>query len=210
VTASYGKLPRGTYEEKPPPALDFSKPSLDIVSRNIPTNYVQGDFNAPSLNSKDYYPMMVASTILRDRVFQEVRVKRQLSYAPSASLNNAAANTGNIYVSADDANQAVKVMLDEITSLKNVPIPNEEISGMAGQYLTTYYLGQETNGAQAGELARYELIGGGWRNSFEFLNRIREVKSADVQAVAKKYMTNLRFVVIGNPTKINRSIFLPG
>lgn len=209
VTASFGKLPRGTYEAKPPPPLDFSKPTLDVIPRTIQTNYVQGVFGAPSLNSRDYYPMMVAATILRDRVFQEVRVRRQLSYAPSASLNNAAANTGNIYVSAVDANQAVSVMLDEINNLKTVPIPNQEISGMAGQYLTTYYLGQETNRAQAGELAMYELIGGGWRNSFEFLNRIREVKPADVQAVSKRYMNNIRFVVIGNPAAINRTIFLP-
>lgn len=209
VAASFGKLPRGTYEEKAPAALDFSKGTLDIMPRTIPSNYVEGDFNAPSLSSPDYYAMLVASTILRDRVFQEVRVRRQLSYAPSATLNNAAANTGNIYVSAVDANQAVSVMLEEIKDLKNTPISAEELSGMAGQYLTTYYLGQETNGAQAGELARYELIGGGWRNSFEFLNKIRDVKPADIQAVAKKYMTNLRFVVVGNSAAIDKAVFLP-
>jgi predicted Zn-dependent peptidase len=79
---------------------------------------------------------------------------------------------------------------------------------MAGQFLTNYYLRQETNAAQAGELARYELIGGGWRNSFEFLNRIRSVKPEDIQTVANKYMKNIRFVVVGNPAAINKSVFL--
>ncbi|NJM53251.1 MAG: hypothetical protein HC846_07565 [Blastocatellia bacterium] len=35
--------------------------------------------------------------------------------------------------------------------------------------------------AQAAELARYELIGGGWRNSFEFLARVKQVTPQDVQ-----------------------------
>ena len=79
-----------------------------------------------------------------------------------------ASNTANIYVTAVDANQAVSVMLDQIKLLKTREINEEIISGIAEHYLTTYYLGQETNAAQAAELAKYELIGGGWRNAFDF------------------------------------------
>ena len=208
VAATFGKLPRGDYKEQALPALDFSKSTLDVTPRTIQTNYVKGVFNAPSLNNPDYFPMRVAMTILQQLVYEEVRVKRQLSYAPDAELDLAAANSANIYVTAVDANQAVKVMLDQIGFLKTNPINERAISGMAGQFLTNYYVGQETNTAQVAELARYELIGGGWRNSFEFLNRIREVKPADIQTVANKYMKNLRFVVIGNPSAIDRSIFL--
>ena len=124
-------------------------------------------------------------------------------------MNTFASNTANIYVTAVDANQAVSVMLDQINDLKTQPIQDDRISGMAGQFLTNYYLRQETNAAQAGELARYELLGGGWRNSFEFLNKIREVKPEDVKTVANKYMKNLRFVVIGNPAAVNKAIFIP-
>jgi predicted Zn-dependent peptidase len=152
--------------------------------------------------------MRVATAMLRERVFEEVRVKRNLSYAPSADLGLLASNTANIYVTAVDANQAISVMLNEINNLKQQAVHPEEISGVTGQFLTTYYLGQETNVAQAAELARYELTGGSWRNSFEFLNKVREVKPGDVQRVAQKYMKNLRFIVLGNPTAINRQIFL--
>jgi zinc protease len=208
ITESFGKLPRGNYKETPAPALDFSKATLDVIQRTLPTNYVQGDFNAPSINNPDFYAMRVATTILRDRVFEEVRVKRNLSYAPSADMGSLSANTGSIYVSAVDANQAVGVMLNEIKKLKTQPVDDREISAVSGQFLTTYFIGQETNAAQAAELARYELIGGGWRNSFQFLDRVREVKPADIQLVANKYIKNLRFVVIGNPAAIDRSIFL--
>jgi predicted Zn-dependent peptidase len=208
VAATFGKLPRGDYKESPYPALDFSKATLDITSRQLPTNYVQGVFNAPSLNSPDYYAMRVAVTVLQSRIYQEVRTKRQLSYAPNAELGSFSSNVGNIYVTAVDANQAVKVMLDEVKNLKTQQINEETIDGISGHFLTLHFIGQETNAAQAGELAKYELIGGGWRNAFGFLDKIREVKPLEVQAAAQKYMKNIRFVVIGNPTAINREVFL--
>jgi predicted Zn-dependent peptidase len=208
VAATFGKLPRGDYKESAYPALDFSKATLDVTSRTLPTNYVQGVFNAPSLNSPDYYAMRVAVTVLQSRIYQEVRTKRQLSYAPNAELGSFSSNVGNIYVTAVDANQAVRVMLDEVKNLRTQQINEETIDGISGHFLTLHFIGQETNAAQAGELAKYELIGGGWRNAFAFLDKIREVKPAEVQEAAQKYMKNIRFIVIGNPTAINREIFL--
>ena len=129
IAATLGKLPRGDYKETPYPPLDFSKATVDVSTRTLPTNYVQGVFNAPPLSSPDYSAMRVAMTFLQGRVFQEVRVKRQLSYAPNAELNSLSANTANIYVTAVDANQAVSVMLNEINNLKTTPIDEETISG---------------------------------------------------------------------------------
>ncbi|MDQ1422134.1 MAG: zinc protease, partial [Acidimicrobiaceae bacterium] len=159
------------------------------------------------LTVDDYHAMQIASSILQDRVFEEVRVKRNLSYAPSAFLNSQGANVGGIYVTAVDANQAVRVMLDEIRRLQTQPIDQQDITGVVAQYLTKYYLSQETNAAQAADLAEYELIGGGWRRSFDMLSHLRAVSPADVQHAAQKYMRNIRFVVIGDPQRIDKSVF---
>lgn len=209
VVTTFGKLPRGDYKDAAIKPFDFSKPTLDVTPRNLPTNYVEGIFDAPAINNPDFYAMRVATAILRDRVFEEVRVKRNLSYAPNADMGERASNTGNIYVTAVDANQAVRLMLNEINNLKTTPVDNSDITGVSGQFLTQYFLGEETNAAQAAGLARYELMGGGWRNEFEYLNRVKQVKPVDIQNVAKKYMRNLRFIVVGNPASIDRSVFLP-
>lgn len=209
VASTFGKLPRGDYKESPLPALDFSKGTLNITARALPTNYVQGSFSAPALRDPDYYAMRVATSILATLVNQEVRVKRQLSYAPDADMNNFAANTALISVSSTDANQAVSVMLEQIKLLQERTLPDEIIADLADFFLTKHYLALETNAAQAGELARYELIGGGWRHSFEFLEGIRSVKPADIRAVSNKYMKNIRFAVVGNEGAINRSVFVP-
>jgi predicted Zn-dependent peptidase len=207
VAASLGKLPRGNYQASPPPALAFDSPTVDITTRDLPTNYVMGTYVAPSMTAPDIYAMRVASSILQTRVFSEVRVQRNLSYAPDAFLGSQRANVGGIYVSAVDANQAVGVMLNEMARLQHEPLDPNEIKGTVQQYLTKHYIGQQTNAAQAGELAQYEIIGGGWRNSADYIDRLRAVTPADVQRVAQKYMRNLRFVVLGNPKSIDTRIF---
>lgn len=208
VATSFSGLPKGDYKDAPIPQLTFTQPSLEITPRSVPTNYIRGIFSAPSLSSPDYYAMRVAIAILKGRVYEEVRTKRNLSYAPDADMDNRAANSGDIYVTAVDANQAVRVMLAEIAKMRTAEIDSDEFTNVPGYFLTTYYLDQETNSAQVGELARYELVGGGWRNSEKFLDGVRKVKAADVLAVATKYMKNIRFVVIGDQKAIDRDTFL--
>jgi predicted Zn-dependent peptidase len=208
VDAAFGKLPKGNYQAPPIAQLSFAEPTVAITPRDIPTNYVQGIFVAPAMTSPDISSMRVASSVLQTRVFVEVRVRRNLSYAPDAFLGTQGANMGGISVTAVDANQAVKVMLEEITKLQQQPVSQEELKGTVQQFLTRYYMGQETNAAQAGELAQYELIGGGWRNSFEVIDRLRSVTPEDVQRVSQKYMRNIQFIVLGNPKSIDRSVFL--
>lgn len=208
VAATFGKLPRGNYQPQPVRQLSFAAPTVEITQRNLPTNYIQGVFAAPPPNTDDVYALRIASSILNELVYQEVRVERNLSYAPEAFLSSQGANIGGISVTAVDANQAVSVMLEQITLIQQNTFRPELIRDIVAGYLTNYYLRQETNAAQAEELAQYELIGEGWRNSFNLIERLRGVTPEDVQRVSQKYMRNIRFIVLGNPASVDRSVFL--
>jgi len=209
LTATFSKLPKGTYKEVAYPSIDFSRGTLDTTQRSLPTNYVKGVFAAPSISNPDYYAMRVAMSILQTLVYQEVRGKLQLSYAPDADMDSFAANTGNISVSTTDPNRAVKAMVDQITFLQQRQLNAAIIDEIASFFLTRHYIGQETSTAQVAELAKYELIGGGWKNSFQFLNGVRAVKPEDIRNVAGKYMRNIRYVYIGDTSAINRDNFIP-
>lgn len=208
VASSFGKLPRGSYSEKPYAPLDFSKATLDTAQRTLPTNYIKGTFAAPPPGSKDYYAMRVAISILQTLVYQTVRQQLQLSYAPDAEMDGFAANTANISVSTTDPNRAISVMRQQIALIRENTLRPEAIDEIAAFFLTRHYIGQETSAAQVGELAQYELVGGGWRNAFAFMNGVRSVTPEDVRSVANKYMKNLRFAYIGNTAVIQRSVFL--
>ena len=207
IAATFGKLPRGDYRPTPLPELSFPASTVEVTERDLPTNYVQGVFTAPALASPDLYPMRVATSILQNRLFVEIRAKRNLSYAPDAFLWTQGSNLGGVSVSSTDANQSVRIMLDEMARLQAELISQDELKGTIQHYLTRYYLGQETNAAQAGELAQAELLGGGWRNATVFMDKISAVTPADVQRVAQKYMRHIRFVVLGNPKSIDPKVF---
>jgi len=208
ATASFGSLPRGSYKRPDLPPLNFSKPTLDIANKAVETDYIEGTFAAPSLADPDYYPMRVAISILQTQVYQEIRTKRNLSYAPDAGLSTNAANNAYIYVTTTKPNQAIPAMLEKIKDLRENEVAEDTIRQYGNFFLTTYYVGQETDAAQAGELARYELLGGGWRNSFAFIDRLRQVTPAQVKAVSQKYMKNIRFDLVGSPNGVDRSLFL--
>ena len=208
LTGTFGKMPTGTYKDVAYPAIDFSKGTLDVTQRTLPTNYVKGVFAAPSIGNPDYYAMRVAMSILQTLVYQKVRGELQLSYAPDADMESFAANTANISVSTTDPNRAVAAMVDQIKFLQERQLNPSVIDEIASFFLTRHYIGQETSTAQVAELAKYELIGGGWRNSFQFLNGVRSVKPDDIRTVANKYMKNIRYVYIGDPAAVTRTTFV--
>jgi zinc protease len=207
VTKTFGQVPRGAYVSAPARPFSFAAPGIVVTQRALPTNYIQGIFAAPPFTSSDTDALLVATTILNDRLFEEIRVKRQLSYAPSAFFWTRGAPAGGVYATAVDVNQTAGIMRDEIARLQRDTVTAADISSVAAQYLTRYYMAEETSAAQAGELAQYELIGGGWRRAETMVDRIRGVTPADVQRVAQQYMKNLQFVVLGNQSLVNKQAF---
>jgi predicted Zn-dependent peptidase len=206
VNAAFGRLPRGDYHPAAVPLLKFAAASVHIVPHSVSTNYVEGVYAAPSFDSPDWPALNVASHILRDRVYAEVRIKRALSYAPSAFLNERRAGNGGIYVTTNNVNLAVPLMLKEIANLKNEPVSADDVSGAIAQFSTNYFLANQTNAAQAGMLAEYEIIGGGWRNAQSTMERSRKVTPADVQRVTRQYMNRLQFTVVGTENSFDKAV----
>jgi predicted Zn-dependent peptidase len=208
VSDAFSNLPKGDYKKAPLPQLEFKQPKIHISARPLQTNYVRGIFAAPSISDSDYYPMKVAISLLQSRLHQEIRLRRQLSYAPDASMEDNEANTASIYASTVNVEETVKIMLEEIKKMREQLPDEDSFVGLPGFFSTTYYLRLETNAAQVGELARYEIIGGGWRNSLLFLEKINQVKPEDIKRVAQKYMKNISFVLITNNDNIGKKVFL--
>lgn len=207
VAAAFGALPaRGRGWAAAPPVASRG-PALQVAQRDLPTNYVQGIFPAPSLGDPDYAAFRVTVDLLSHRLFEEVRTRRNLSYAVYAGLNDLRANHGLLYVTTVAPDTTLKVMLGEVRRIQEEPISEERIGGNTNTYLTTYFLRQEANMGQAATLGTYELLGGGWEQAEAFISRIRAVSPADIQRVARQYLRHFTFVVIGDSARVNRKLF---
>jgi zinc protease len=124
---------------------------------------------------EDYYPLLLANSVLggssTGRLFQEVRVKRALSYGAYSSLT-ALSDEGSLIAQArtrnDAAPEVAKVMLDEIRRLAAEPVSQDllqrrktlqtgafarQVEGSGG--LATFLAGLAVQGLPMSEYARY-------------------------------------------------------
>lgn len=201
------KIPAGNYQEVELPVPARSKSGgYHIVEKPIPTNYIMGQYLLPKMNEKDYYAALLGHSILRDRVFEEVRTKRNLSYAPTAAIVTEKTTTGFIYVSTTDPDSALKVMFAELDKIKKEPIPEKELTNHKMRFITMDYMRQETNAMQAGALAAAELYTGNWRNATKLTDYINSVTPEQINQMANNYIKNLSFVYVGKKKKVNEEL----
>ena len=207
IEAAFGGLPESGGASNPIPEIQPADPRVEVTQRELPTNYIRGQFVSPDPGHPDFPAMQVATDILSDRFFEEVRTKRNLSYAAFAGLSQRRANYGLVYVTAVEPDTTLTVMLHEIERLKIEPITDERLAESVNVFLTQYWLAQETNMEQAAILGAYEIVGGGWEKAAEFVDGVRNVTPADIRRVAETYMKDIQFVVIGNPDSIDDALF---
>jgi len=207
VRARFGDLPAGAAPGVAPP-LAFARGLLVIEPRPLPTQYVLGEFAAPSLADSDYHAALLALSVLRDRFFEEVRTKRNLSYAPSASLGHDAANLGSIYVTSTDPHAALSVMRTEMRALMETPLPVADLEDKVRVFVTRYHLQNETLHAQAGFLASHALLAGSWERSREFVQRLEAQTPADVQQVAQRMLRAIQYIVLGDPARVDAAAYV--
>jgi zinc protease len=208
IRAAFGSLPATGGEATRLAKLAPLQPDLLVVKEELPTNYILGVYSTPNLASPDFPAIRVATRVLSERLFEEVRTKRNLSYAVASGIGTRAENSGNLYVTAVDPDTTIKVMLSEVRKLQQEPVPVDRLKQSINVFATGLLMSQQTNMGQAATLGLWEISGGGWENGVSYVERLRKVTPAQVQQAATKYMRNARFVVIGDPTKIDRKVFI--
>jgi zinc protease len=206
VRGTLATLPRGSYRWTPPPALPEGGRAIAFDNRPLPTNYLLGYVPGPAATSPDYTALRVATAVLSGRLFTEVRSRRNLSYAVESPFLERAHAIGGLYVTTVDPNAVLRIMRDELNALQNDQVEAAGLKRLEQQFITEYYLKNETNADQANVLARAELYQGDYRAADRFMEELRKVTPADVERVAKTYLTNFRFAFVGDTTKVDRAL----
>ena len=138
----------------------------------------------------------------------EVRSKRNLTYAVSSSFRDHGLTSLGLYVTTTDPDQVVSIMRTEVRALKESTIDTQLLRPIIQQFITEYFLENETIGAQADFLARNQLYRGDFRAGERFVQDLRTVTGADIQRVVGRYFRNIRWAYIGDPSRIRRERLL--
>ena len=206
VRATLATMPRGTYKWTAPLAVTITGRSLAIDNRALPTNYLLGYAPGPAATDLDYAALRVATAVLSGRLFTEVRSRRNLSYAVEAPFLERGHAVGGLYVTTVDPNQVLRIMRRELTTLQNETVDPVGLKRLEQQFITEYYLKNETNADQANALARAELYQNDYRSADRFMEGLRRVTPDDVRRVARRYLKDFRFAYVGDATKLDRSL----
>lgn len=206
VRGSLATMPKGTYKWTAPPPVVSTGRALAIDNRPLPTNYLLGYAPGPSATDPDYTALRVATAVLSGRLFTEVRSRRNLSYAVEAPFMERANAVGGLYVTTVDPNQVLRLMRQELTTLQTESVDPVGLKRLEQQFITEYYLKNETNADQANVLARAELYQGDFRAADRFMEGLRRVTPEDVRRVARLYLKDFRFAYVGDASKLDTSL----
>lgn len=201
VGQSLARLPAGDYTWTLPDTLPRERAAVLTLNRPLPTNYILGLYAGPPADSSDYDALRIATAILSGQLFSEVRSRRNLTYAVHAPFIERAIAVGGVYVTTVRPEETIEVIQDQILALKNGFVDEDALERLIQQFLTQYFLDNESAAEQANFLARATLYEGDYTAATRFEERLRRVKPEDIQRVARRYLRDVRFVYLGNAAR---------
>jgi zinc protease len=203
LSGTIGKLPVGHYAWTMPDTLPTRPADVIFEQRQLPTNYIQGFINGPPANSPDVPALRIAAAVLSGRMFAEIRSRQNLTYAVSASIHDRALTPIELYVTTTLPDTTIALMSYQVHELQDEEIETERLRPLVQQFITEYFLDNETITAQADFLARNQLYRGDYRAGARFVSDLQAVTGADVLRVARAYFKNVRWAYVGDPSHVN-------
>jgi len=201
------KIPAGKPIDFKKEAYNPSKNSFSSTQKDFATNYIKGVTGGPLPGSPDYDAFNLAMRIFANKYFIEVRTKNGLSYAPGAWFDGSTTATANIAVSTTEPDKYIAVTQSLINKLKSEGFTEEEVKNEKIGYVTGFYYRQEMNGSQASSLANNEALFGNWKRALTIKDEINKVSVTDINKAFNKYMSNITWAYMGNPSKVNQKNF---
>jgi zinc protease len=158
---------------------------------------------APSLTDADHPPLKVLTAVLgggmASRFFSELRDQQALAYTTLAlypSRVDTSAFIAILGTAPENVTKAEPALAEQLERIRNQAASEDEVAVARAYVVGSQAMDRRTNARQAWYLAFYEVAGVG----YEFLDRyaaaVKQVTPADVQRVAKKYLSVVRTVIV--------------
>lgn len=196
ISAAFASIPALPYQPQALQAPVFKGNTINTVERQVATNYITGMMNAPVYTSADYIPFRLAFASLSDKLFTEIRTKRNLSYAPAAYARGGAIPYSAVYVTTTNPKAAVEVMVNQVNELKKNGFTEKDLKNSKALFITSNYMKDESTNAIAASLATAETLGN-WKIAEAIPNLINSTTQTQMTAAFKKYITGIKWNYLG-------------
>ncbi len=189
-------------EQRPPTPV----PQVIVRTKDIEQSHVCIGTNGYPQRHDDRYVSYILNTVLggsmSSRLFQNIREKRGLAYAVFSSLSayrDAGALTVYAGCGADQVNEVVDLVIEELRTMKTSPVPDVELRRAKDHLKGSLMLSLENTASRMSHLARQEIYFERYFSLDETLQGVERVTATDVQRVAGDLFENgsLAVTVLG-------------
>lgn len=187
--------------------VDFNGSTFKYVSAgDNGENRILGISAAPDAGSMDEAELIIALAILNSRVNAAAELKTNLMSNYNFSVAGYRQNFCLLKLSALDPEKAIQTIIDEIKKAKKIGFTAEELQTAKDQYITNYYLNNESNEAIAKTTGKSEM-NDNWEDAENVYATINNLVLNDVNSALRKYIKGFRFYYSGDKDAANEIIF---
>ena len=197
IKASWAKSPSRAIPPMVLPEEPSQAAAREVVEEApIELGHFHFSWHIPDVRHADIPALDVLATLLGNgrssRLFQNVREKKALAHSADAWTYNP--GLPGLFgmsgvVDADKFTAACDAMLAEVERMKTKPVSKAELSKAVKQFTAGTLATRKTMAGQAADLGGNWLAASDLNFSQRFLDAVRRLKPADLQRVARKYLT---------------------
>jgi zinc protease len=204
VAQTLGRLPVGSYAWSLPDTLPRRRASVHGVQRDLPTNYILGRYAGPRAGTRDYYALRVASAVLSGQLFGQIRSRYNLTYAVDAPFIDRGVSGGGLYVTTVSPGVTVDLMRQQLAAVRTSSVDEDALGRLVQQFLTQFFLDNETHTQQADFLAKSYLFEGDIKAVGHFEQQLRSITPEDIRRVAQRWIRDVQWTYIGDVSRLPR------
>jgi zinc protease len=188
--------------QEPPPPLRTKEPEQlgerrITVTRPAQLPLEMVAYHVPETKNPDDSALDVLETVLargqssrlysrmvdKEQLVISVQSFRQSSFDPTLLIFSMQPRSGI------EPARAEKALFEELTRLRDQPLSDQELRKAKNQLLAAHYRELKTIAGRANLLGSYELFYGDYRKLYSVEQSVEAVTAADVQRVARQYLT---------------------
>ena len=188
---------------------------VKVVNKDIEQVHICLNLNGFPADCPENYALLILNNAfgggMSSRLFQSIREDRGLAYSVySYPTSYRASGCLTLYAGAgaENAVTVAKMMMDEVTRLKEGGITEPELQRAKQQLTSSFLLSQESTGGRSSSIGRAELIRGRHYSEDEIISRLNAVTMGDIEAILPSVcdLGDLSCAVVGRCRGMEREL----
>lgn len=223
IDNTFGTIPASP---PPPPVLTVEPPQrgerrVEVEFDAEPSLAI--GYHKPGIGHPDDYVFDVIDAVLTDgvtsRLYSRLVRDKRLAASVNSDTNYPGVRAPNLFIiigtplAPHNTAELEAAILEELERLKTEPVSAKELEKVLNNLDADLVRSLRSNGGLASQLALYQTVAGDWRYVLKARDRIAAVTPADIQRVARQYLTKANRtvgVLVKKPSERKVATVAPG